>query len=50
MRNTLDIHVTAYAPIGALSFPFKQEEIKDVNILEDKLINEFALKYGRSPA
>ena len=42
--------MTAYAPIGAISFPFKKEDIKDVNILDDPLIKSLAEKYERSPA
>ena len=41
------IYCTAYAPLGAFSWPHKREEHKSLNVLKEPIVQELAAKYQR---
>jgi diketogulonate reductase-like aldo/keto reductase len=41
------VHITAYAPLGAPAWPFKQEAYNGLNVLNEPLIKDLAAKYGK---
>ena len=49
-HKKLGVTATAYAPLGSNSWPFKEEQYKRLNILEEKPVVELAAKYEKSPA
>ena len=49
-QKKLGVRVEAYAPLSGFSFPARKEEYKGLNVLEDKTIQGFANKYGKTPA
>lgn len=46
-QEKLGVKVTAYAPLGAFTWPFKRDEHKALNVLKEPLIQELSQKYGR---
>eukprot|EP00347_Sterkiella_histriomuscorum_P008876 403343408 len=48
IRNKFNIHVTAYAPLGAANWTFKKPEYNDKNLLKEPIITELAAKYEKS--
>ena len=42
-----NVHVTAYAPLGAFAWPYKRPQHKDLSILREKTILDLATKYGK---
>lgn len=39
--------MTAYAPLGAFSWPFKREQHKHLNVLKEPAVQELSAKYNR---
>lgn len=46
-HKKLDVTVTAYAPLGAFTWPFKREEHKSLNVLRESIVTDLAAKYGK---
>eukprot|EP00347_Sterkiella_histriomuscorum_P006562 403352300 len=49
-HKKLNVTVTAYAPLGSNSWPFRSDELKKLNVLEEKPVADLSVKYGKSPA
>jgi diketogulonate reductase-like aldo/keto reductase len=48
--DRLNLPLEAYSPLNPQQDPYANEKLKDLVILEDKVIKDLAKKYGKSPA
>ena len=46
----LGIKLMAYSPFSAPNWPYRDERLKDINLLADPVITSIATKHGKTPA
>ncbi len=49
-HEKLGIKVIAYSPLSASAWTYRDEKLKDINVLKDEVIIKIAAKYGKSTA
>lgn len=47
VHKKLGVILTAYAPLGANGFPYKSKDLKQLNLMEEPVIQELADKYSK---
>ncbi len=46
----LGIKLMAYSPLSAPNWPYRDERLKNINLLADPVITSIATKHGKTPA
>ena len=48
IRDKFNVQVTAYSPLGATAWSLKKPEYKDLNLFNEKVLQDLAAKHGKT--